>query len=233
MRVRRGLGAIAIGASVLFACSDVSDVATAPDGGSVAAAKGGMPGGGGGDGGGGSNDTSYPLTITWADGLEGAGIVGDGRTAEGEFGANESVYADSVCGVFAMIIGSTEDVNMDVDARPETFCGAARYLSFALPTGPVDLAPKSLIDDVLTLGIDEGRSQRQGFAIQQPDCDRIFFDEAYGSTSARITRVGEDEWTVESVDPHLAVCMVAGKKPGSLVASGDPFPLPFAFTFSR
>lgn len=138
-----------------------------------------------------------------SDGATPTALRGDGYSFDKSSLAEPSVYRSDVCGVTTAVY-SSGDVTHQIGGKS----GCYRRLSFDLGgPSPLLLSTTGAVKEVVQLALGESRVQQVGFGISQSGCDRLHFQ-------ARVTRVAgsggsnKGEWTVESVDSHIAQCMV-------------------------
>lgn len=166
-----------------------------------------------------------------------AGIVGDGRAADGaETGI--SVYEGAVCGVHAAV-----ETSLSFDMYNATTCGAPRVLQFyfAGRSGPVKLVQsKTYTRDIGDMAVGETTTEPfQGFNTgDEPNCSLLRYGDDYPGTNSPIrTRLpdapnGARRWRVESTGSHRGQCRYAGKGGKEILGPLMP-PMPFAYTITE
>jgi hypothetical protein len=174
-----------------------------------------------------------------------AGVRGDGRLRNGtiatESPSNE--YQGSFCGVHG-VLDSTGSMDFDADtyyaSSMAAACGAKRYLRFFLngaESDPLQYAPHTVANNIAQVVVGESRTFVYGFGIQQPNCQRLRYDDTYaGSSNALVTRLpdvnGARQWRIESRGTHHAMCVLLDKR-GNLIPTGVTYFLPFAMTVTE
>ena len=167
-----------------------------------------------------------------------AGIVGDGRAADGGATLGNSVYQGAICGVHAAV-----EVSLSFDMYNATTCGAPRVLKFYLAGrgGPVKLVQsKTYTRDIGDMAVGETTTEPfQGFNTgDEPNCSLLRYGDDYPGTNSPIrTRLpdapnGARRWRVESTGSHRGQCRYAGKGGKEILGPLMP-PMPFAYTITE
>jgi hypothetical protein len=126
-------------------------------------------------------------------------------------------------------------------------CGQARVYRFYMGGGgrdsaPLEFGPHHWVTDIGTIAIGSSANRSTTYGVQQPNCQRLVFDDLYPPANhVGVTRLPDAttangltarRWRVESRGSHRAMCIVTGKG-GKLISTGVSYYLPFAYTVTE
>jgi len=175
-----------------------------------------------------------------------AGISGDGRLRDGSSSnGGPSEYQSTFCGVRGRILNVTGAGTMDFDpdGNSQAICGAARYYTINIDTGPVHTSPGIWKPGpaIWSIGVGQSASMAVNFGFDSNafPCQVLAFDAQYGVANLLITRIddgtGPRKWIMRTQGLQMGACVAAKLVKGTLVyyATGRQWYLPFSMTITE